>query len=116
MGVKSVGKKRKKEKKDEYDFVAPLPKQRKDCDFNFDVKVLLRVVEIASLLGQEKNDCSVFVAAFAEFFIHEKDVPLDFDIKAYRTRLEKNIDSEYEKPNKSMKNVQGKNKSLVIGD
>ncbi|KAM6545368.1 hypothetical protein CsatB_026104 [Cannabis sativa] len=57
------------------------------------------------------SDCGAFVVAFAEFFIHGKDIPLDFDIGAYRTRLamlffvydkrkneKKNIDSKYEKP------------------
>uniref|UniRef100_A0A803QPY8 Uncharacterized protein n=1 Tax=Cannabis sativa TaxID=3483 RepID=A0A803QPY8_CANSA len=40
------------------------------------------------LLGFWKNsDCGAFVAAFAEFFIHSKDIPNDFDIKVYRTRL-----------------------------
>ncbi|KAM6544115.1 hypothetical protein CsatB_008562 [Cannabis sativa] len=60
-------------------------------------------------------DCGAYVAAFAEFFIHGKDVPADFDIEAYRTRLaslfysygqrkiDESIDSEDEKQTKSSK-------------
>ncbi|KAM6586584.1 hypothetical protein CsatA_009189 [Cannabis sativa] len=33
------------------------------------------------------SDCGAFVAAFAEFFIHGKDVPGNFDIEVYHTRL-----------------------------
>ncbi|KAF4364020.1 hypothetical protein G4B88_014977 [Cannabis sativa] len=47
----------------------------------------LRIVEISGLPSQQKNDCGAYVAAFAEFFIHGKDVPADFDIEVYRTRL-----------------------------
>ncbi|KAM6563024.1 hypothetical protein CsatB_023022 [Cannabis sativa] len=68
------------------------------------------------LLGFWKNsDCGAYVAAFAEFFIHGKDVPADFDIEVYRTRLaalffsyghrkiDESIDSEDEKQSKSSK-------------
>ncbi|KAM6556898.1 hypothetical protein CsatB_003917 [Cannabis sativa] len=60
-------------------------------------------------------DCGAYVAAFAEFFIHGKDVPADFDIEVYRTRLaslfysygqrkiDESIDSEDEKQTKSSK-------------
>ncbi|KAM6587274.1 hypothetical protein CsatA_009879 [Cannabis sativa] len=41
-----------------------------------------KIVEI-----DDNSDCGAFVAAFAEFFIHRKDVPSDFDIGGYRTRL-----------------------------
>ncbi|KAF4364577.1 hypothetical protein F8388_015268 [Cannabis sativa] len=51
-------------------------------DLCSDPKAPLRVVEIAGLPSQQKkNDCGAFVAAFAEFFIHGKDVPVDFDIE-----------------------------------
>ncbi|KAF4396334.1 hypothetical protein G4B88_019134 [Cannabis sativa] len=56
-------------------------------DLGSNLKASLIVVEIASLLIQRKNDCGAFVAAFAEFFINSKDIPNDFDIKVYRTRL-----------------------------
>jgi hypothetical protein len=61
------------------------------------------------------SDCGAYVAAFAEFFIHGKDVPADFDIEVYRTRLaalffsygqrkiDESIDSEDEKQSKSSK-------------
>uniref|UniRef100_A0A803NIP3 Uncharacterized protein n=1 Tax=Cannabis sativa TaxID=3483 RepID=A0A803NIP3_CANSA len=66
------------------------------------------------------NHCDAFVATFAEFFIHDKDVPKDFDIEIYRTRLAallfaygqrknyKNIDSKDEKLNKSSKGAKDK--------
>ncbi|KAF4350443.1 hypothetical protein G4B88_015873 [Cannabis sativa] len=45
----------------------------------------LRIVELSGLPSQQKNDCGAYVAAFAEFFIHGKDVPADFDIEVYPT-------------------------------
>ncbi|KAM6596696.1 hypothetical protein CsatA_007220 [Cannabis sativa] len=74
-----------------------------------------RIVELSGLASQQKNDCGAYVAAFAEFFIHGKDVPADFDIEVYRTRLaslfysygqrkiDESIDSEDEKQTKSSK-------------
>ncbi|KAM6560944.1 hypothetical protein CsatA_030183 [Cannabis sativa] len=75
----------------------------------------LRIVEISGLPSQQKNDCGAYVTAFAEFFIHGKDVPADFDIEVYCTRLaalffsygqrkiDESIDSEDEKQSKSSK-------------
>ncbi|KAM6556203.1 hypothetical protein CsatB_003222 [Cannabis sativa] len=84
-------------------------------DLGSDPKSPLRVVEIAGIPSQQKNDCGAFVAAFVEFFIRGKDVPCDFDIGVYRTRLaalffsygqrknDESIDSEDEKQSKSSK-------------
>ncbi|KAM6581059.1 hypothetical protein CsatA_004833 [Cannabis sativa] len=59
------------------------------------------------------SDCGAFVAVFAEFFIHGKDVPSDFNIEVYRTQLaalffsynqrknDESIDSGDEKQSKS---------------
>ncbi|XP_060962599.1 uncharacterized protein LOC133032603 [Cannabis sativa] len=84
-------------------------------DLGSDPTTPLRIVEISGLPSQQKNDCGAFVAAFVEFFIHEKDVPADFDIEVYRTRLaalffsygqrkiDESIDSDDEKQRKSSK-------------
>ncbi|KAF4353631.1 hypothetical protein F8388_017954 [Cannabis sativa] len=84
-------------------------------DLGSDPTAPLRIVEISGLPSQQKNDCGAYVAAFAEFFIHGKDVPVDFDIEVYRTRLaalffsygqrkiDESIDSEDEKQSKSSK-------------
>ncbi|KAM6569126.1 hypothetical protein CsatB_017111 [Cannabis sativa] len=75
----------------------------------------LRIVEISGLPSQQKNDCGAYVVPFAEFFIHGKDVPADFDIEVYRTwlaalffsygrrKIDEIIDSEDEKQSKSSK-------------
>ncbi|XP_060963962.1 uncharacterized protein LOC133033275 [Cannabis sativa] len=47
-------------------------------DLGYDPTAPLRIVEISVIVEH-------FVAAFAEFFIHGKDVPADFDIEVYRT-------------------------------
>ena len=32
-------------------------------------------------------DCGAFVTAFAEYFIHGKEIPKDFDVEVYSFRL-----------------------------
>ena len=39
------------------------------------------------MLFRSFNDCGAFICAFAEFFIHGMEIPKDFDVEVYKSRL-----------------------------
>ncbi|KAM6577108.1 hypothetical protein CsatB_028945 [Cannabis sativa] len=80
------------------------------------------IVNADVLPEQVDNDCGVFVAAFAEYFIEGKNISADFDVEEYRLRLSvllykfglmkqiHNVESEPESPPKSPKKTKAKAK------
>nr|XP_018632936.1 uncharacterized protein LOC108948371 [Nicotiana tomentosiformis] len=47
----------------------------------------LAIHMVDDLPQQEDADCGVYVASFAEYFIHQRSIPADFDAEQHRKRF-----------------------------